>query len=49
MKEISREDKSVADYIKTESFKNISGDFDVDKYKRYVDSTGVDIKEFENI
>ena len=47
--EISREDKSVADYIKTvESFKNISGDFDVEKYKRYVTTTGVEIKEFEN-
>ncbi len=47
--EISREDKSVADYIKTvDSFKNIGGDFDVEKYKRYVTATGVDIKEFEN-
>ena len=46
--EISREDKSVADYIKTvDTFKNISGDFDVEKYKRYVTATGVDIKEFE--
>ena len=46
--EISREDKSVADYIKTvDSFKNISGDFDVEKYKRYVAATGVEIKEFE--
>ncbi len=48
--EISREDKSVADYIKTvDSFKNISGDFDVEKYKRYVTATGADLKEFENI
>ncbi len=47
--EISREDKSVADYIKTvESFKNIRGDFDVEKYKRYVTATGVELKEFEN-
>ncbi len=46
--EISREDTSVADYIKTvDTFKNISGDFDVEKYKRYVTATGVDIKEFE--
>ena len=46
--EISREDTSVADYIKTvDTFKNISGDFDVEKYKRYVTSTGVDIKKFE--
>lgn len=46
---ISREDKSVVDYIRTvESFKNISGDFDVEKYKRYVASTGVNIKEFES-
>ena len=46
--EISREDKSVADYIKTvDTFKNISGDFDVEKYKRYVTATGVDIVEFE--
>ena len=46
--EISREDKSVADYIKTvDTFKNISGDFDVEKYKRYVTGTGVDITEFE--
>ena len=45
---ISREDKSVADYIKTvSSFKNISGNFDVEKYKRYVVATGVEIKEFE--
>ena len=47
--EISREDKSVADYIRTvETFKNISGDFDVEKYKRYVAATGVNIKEFES-
>ena len=46
--EISREDKSVAEYIKTvDTFKNISGDFDVEKYKRYVIATGVEIKEFE--
>jgi peptidyl-prolyl cis-trans isomerase D len=46
---ISREDKSVIDYIRTvESFKNISGDFDVEKYKRYVTTTGVSIKEFES-
>ena len=46
---ISREDKSVADYIKTvESFKNINGNFDVEKYKRYVTATGVNIKEFES-
>lgn len=46
--EISREDKSVADYIKTvDTFKNISGDFDVEKYKRYVTGTGLDITEFE--
>ena len=46
--EISREDKSVADYIKkVDTFKNISGDFDVEKYKRYVITTGVEIKEFE--
>ena len=46
--EISREDTSVADYIKTvDTFKNISGDFDVKKYKQYVTATGVDIKEFE--
>lgn len=46
---ISRQDKSVAEYIKTvESFKNISGDFDVEKYKRYVAATGVNVKEFEN-
>ena len=46
--EISREDTSVADYIKTvDTFKNISGDFDVEKYKRYVTATGVGIKEFE--
>ncbi|MAK10128.1 MAG: hypothetical protein CML36_06590 [Rhodobacteraceae bacterium] len=48
-KGISREDKSIADYIKTvESFKSISGDFDVEKYKRYVAVTGVNIKEFES-
>ena len=30
---ISREDKSVVEYIRTvESFKNLSGDFDVEKY-----------------
>ena len=46
--EISREDTSVAEYIKTvNTFKNISGDFDVEKYKRYVTATGVDIKKFE--
>ena len=46
--EISREDTSVADYIKTvDTFKNISGDFDVEKYQRYVTATGVNIKEFE--
>ncbi len=46
---ISREDKSVADYIKTvESFKNIGGDFDIEKYRRYVTATGADIKEFES-
>ncbi len=46
--EISREDTSVAGYLKTvDTFKNISGDFDVEKYKRYVTATGVDIKEFE--
>ena len=46
---ISREDKSVAEYIKTvESFKNINGGFDVEKYKRYVAATGVNIKEFES-
>ncbi len=46
--EISREDKSVANYIKTvDSFKNISGDFDVEKYKQYVIATGVEIKKFE--
>ncbi len=48
-KEISRDSKSVANYITTvETFKNISGDFDVEKYKRYVATTGVDITEFEN-
>ena len=47
--EVSRKDKSVADYIKSvESFKNISGDFDVQKYKRYVQATGVNVKEFES-
>ena len=47
--EVSRKDKSVADYIKTvESFKNISGNFDVQKYKRYVQATGVNVKEFES-
>ena len=46
---ISREDKSVGDYIRTvETFKNINGDFDVEKYKRYVASIGVNLKEFEN-
>ena len=46
---ISRQDKSVAEYIKTvESFKNISGEFDVEKYKRYIAATGVNVKEFEN-
>ncbi len=46
--EISREDKSVADYIKNvDTFKNINGDFDVEKYERYVTATGVDIKQFE--
>ena len=46
--EVSREDKSVADYIKTvDTFKNIRGDFDVKKYKRYVTATGVNIKQFE--
>ncbi len=46
--EISREDTSIAEYIKTvDTFKNISGDFDVEKYKRYVTATGEDIKEFE--
>ena len=46
---ISREDTSVAEYIRTvESFKNISGDFDVEKYKRYVATMGVTIKDFEN-
>ena len=46
---ISRKDASVADYIKTvETFKNISGEFDVERYKRYVATTGVTIKDFEN-
>ena len=46
---ISRQDKSVAEYIKTvESFKNISGEFDVEKYKRYIAAIGVNVKEFEN-
>ena len=46
---ISRQDKSVAEYIKTvESFKSISGEFDVEKYKRYVAATGLTVKEFEN-
>ncbi len=46
--EISRENNSVVDYIKTvESFKNLNGNFDVEKYKRYVAATGVNIKEFE--
>ena len=37
------------DYIKTvESFKNINGNFDVEKYKRYVAATGVNVKEFES-
>ena len=46
---ISREDKSVADYIRTvETFKNINGEFDVEKYRRYVASIGVNLKEFEN-
>ncbi|MFL2793704.1 MAG: SurA N-terminal domain-containing protein [Paracoccaceae bacterium] len=46
---ISRKDKSVVDYIRTvESFKDISGNFDVEKYKRYVASTGVNIKDFES-
>ena len=46
---ISRQDKSVAEYIKTvESFKSISGEFDVEKYKRYVAATGLNVKEFEN-
>ena len=35
--EISREDTSVAEYIKTvDIFKNIGGGFDIEKYKRYV-------------
>jgi len=47
--EISRENNSVVEYIKTvESFKNLNGNFDVEKYKRYVASTGVNIKEFES-
>ena len=47
--EISRENNSVVEYIKTvESFKNLNGDFDVEKYKRYVAATGVNIKEFES-
>ncbi|MDC3090627.1 SurA N-terminal domain-containing protein, partial [Paracoccaceae bacterium] len=46
---ISREDKSVVDYIKTvQAFKSLNGDFDVEKYKRYVKATGVNIKEFES-
>ena len=46
---ISRENNSVVEYIKTvESFKNINGNFDVEKYKRYVAATGVNIKEFES-
>ncbi len=46
---ISRQDKSVAEYIKTvESFKNISGEFDVGKYKRFIAATGVNVEEFEN-
>ncbi len=46
---ISREDKSIAEYIKTvESFKDINGGFNVEKYKRYVAATGVNIKEFES-
>ena len=41
---ISRQDKSVAEYIKTvESFKSISGEFDVEKYKRYVAATGLTV------
>ena len=47
--EISRENNSVAEYIKTvESFKSINGEFDVEKYKRYVAATGLTVKEFEN-
>ena len=47
--EISRENNSVVEYIKTvESFKNLNGNFDVEKYKRYVAATGVNIKEFES-
>ena len=47
--EISRENNSVVEYIKTvESFKNLNGNFDVEKYKRYVTATGVNIKEFES-
>ena len=46
---ISREDKIVAEYINTvDSFKSLSGDFDVKKYKRYVSATGANVKEFEN-
>ena len=46
---ISRKDKSVADYIKTiETFKNIGGNFDVEKYKRYVVASGVSVKDFED-
>ena len=47
--EISRENNSVVEYIKTvDSFKNLNGNFDVEKYKRYVAVTGVNIKEFES-
>ena len=47
--EISRDNDSVVEYIKTvESFKNLNGNFDVEKYKRYVAATGVNIKEFES-
>ena len=48
-KELSRGDESVANYIKTvETFKNINGEFDVEKYKRFVAASGTNIKEFEN-
>ena len=46
---VSRSNESVAEYIKTvEAFKSISGEFDIEKYKQYVASSGIKMKDFEN-
>ena len=47
--EISRGDDSVAEFIKTvDSFNGITGEFDIERYKRFVAASGLSIKEFEN-